>query len=59
MAKCIECKFYITAEETGDKPGCMNDGDVSNPNEDINCVEGGDGELEDFNQGNSQSNNSP
>ena len=44
--KCVNCDYYITAEQTGDKPGCMNDGDVSNPNEDINCVEGGDEELE-------------
>jgi len=42
MAKCIECEFYITAEQTGDQPGCSQDGDVSNPNEDINCPDGGD-----------------
>jgi len=59
MARCIECKFYITAEETRDEPGCMNDGDVSNPSEDINCVEGGDEELEDFNQGDSQCDDGP
>lgn len=44
--KCIECQFYITAEQTGDEPGCEQDGDVTNPNEDINCVTGGDKELD-------------
>jgi len=43
--KCVECQFYITAEQTGDQPGCCQDGDVTNPNEDINCVAGGDEEL--------------
>jgi len=46
--RCINCKFYITAEETGDEPGCLNDGDVTSPEDDINCVEGGDEELENF-----------
>lgn len=45
MAKCTKCEFYITAEETGDQPGCSQDGDVSNPDEDINCPDGGDEEL--------------
>ena len=45
MAKCIECEFYITAEQTGDEPGCEDGGDVTNPNEDINCPAGGDEEL--------------
>ena len=44
--KCIDCEFYITAEQTGDLPGCATDGDVTNPTEDINCVEAGDEELE-------------
>jgi len=43
--KCIECQFYITAEQTGDQPGCSQDGDVANPDEDINCVTAGDKEL--------------
>ena len=41
-----QCKFYITAEETGDQPGCADDGDITNPEEDINCVAAGDEELE-------------
>lgn len=45
MAICVECEFYITAEQTGDKPGCSDDGDVTKPNEDINCVAAGDEEL--------------
>ena len=45
MAKCIECEFYLTAKDTGNKPGCLQDGDVSSPKKDINCVEGGDKEL--------------
>ena len=40
--KCTKCEFYITAEETGDQPGCSQDGDVTNPNEDINCASAGD-----------------
>lgn len=43
--RCIDCEFYITAEQTGDLPGCTTDGDVTNPTEDINCVGGGDKEL--------------
>lgn len=52
MARCInkktgeKCKFYITAEETGDQPGCADDGDITNPEEDVNCVAAGDEELE-------------
>ena len=46
MAKCIKCEFYITAEQTGDKPGCSQDGDVTKPYENINCVAAGDEELE-------------
>ncbi len=44
--KCIKCEFYITAEQTGDTPGCCQDGDVTSPNEDINCTEAGDEVLE-------------
>jgi len=52
MAKCIDkengnCKFYITAEETGDEPGCANDGDVTNPELNTYCGEiDGDNEKE-------------
>jgi len=45
MAKCIECEYYITAKQTGDQPGCSQDGDVTDPNKDINCPEAGDEEL--------------
>lgn len=44
--KCINCEFYLTAKDTGDEPGCVNDGDVLNPERDINCAEAGDEELE-------------
>ena len=44
--KCIECTYYITAEQTGDEAGCSRDGDVENPNKDINCAEAGDEVLE-------------
>lgn len=40
--KCIECEFYITAEETGDQPGCLQDGDVTDPHKDVNCASAGD-----------------
>lgn len=39
MARCTQCNFYMTAEETGDEPGCAAGGDVSNPDEDIYCGE--------------------
>ena len=44
--KCIECKFYLTAKDTGDKPGCVRGGDVFSPEKDINCTEAGDEVLE-------------
>ena len=43
---CIDCEFYITAEQTGDEPGCAAGGDCSEPEEDINCAEAGDEVLE-------------
>ncbi len=43
--QCINCPFYITAKETGDQPGCVNDGDVTNPDKDINCAVAGNKEL--------------
>jgi len=49
MAKCIDkngnCEFYFPAQ--GDAPaGCMNDGDITNPEEDVYCGEiDGDEEL--------------
>ena len=43
--KCIECEFYLTVYDTGDKPGCVRDGDVANPRKDVNCAEAGDEEL--------------
>ena len=44
--RCINCDYYLTKEDTGDEPGCEHDGDVTNPEEDINCVEAGDEELQ-------------
>ena len=42
--KCINCEFYNPLN--GDiEAGCVNDGDVTNPEEDINCAEAGDEEL--------------
>lgn len=52
MARCIDgnkkCKFYITAEETGDRPGCFDDGDIDNPTLDIYCavIDGFDGDMD-------------
>jgi len=43
--KCTDCEFYLTAKDTGDQSGCCRGGDVTNPDKDINCPEGGDKEL--------------
>ena len=53
--KCIECILFITAEETGDEPGCTGGGDVSNPTKNIYCGEM-DGEREDWEEKNIHSN---
>lgn len=48
MAKCISCEFYnppIVINCVEIEGSCMNDGDITNPNEDINCVAAGDEEL--------------
>lgn len=43
MAKCIDgisyCIFYLTAEMTGDEPGCASGGNVSKPTEEVYCAE--------------------
>lgn len=47
--KCIDCEFYnppTTINKVKIQAGCVNDGDITNPTEDINCVEGGDEELD-------------
>ena len=35
----VQCKHYITAEQTEDEPGCATDGDISKPELDIYCGE--------------------
>jgi len=37
--RCIDCILFITAEETGDEPGCASGGNVSNPTKNIYCAE--------------------
>lgn len=43
MAICkndkYQCRFYLTAEQTGDQPSCTDDGDITNPEQDIYCGE--------------------
>ena len=46
--KCIDCEFYMLPGRDLPKlaePGCSEDGDITNPNKNINCVAGGDKEL--------------
>jgi len=43
--KCIDCLNYFRGDKNRDSY-CFVGGNVTNPEEDINCVEAGDEELE-------------
>ena len=43
--KCIDCINYIPIDENRDEAGCANDGDVTNPEEDVYCGEMDDSDF--------------